>query len=32
MTVYTVYWKDNNEKQCETVYSLSAAKKLMKEQ
>lgn len=31
MTVYTVYWKDNDGKQCATVYSLSAAKKLMKE-
>lgn len=31
MTVYTIYWKENNENQCETVYSLSAAKKLMKE-
>lgn len=31
MTIYNVYWKENNEKQCETVYSLSAAKKLMKE-
>lgn len=31
MTIYNVYWKENNEKQCETVYSLSGAKKLMKE-
>ena len=31
MTVYTIYWKENNENKCETVYSLSAAKKLMKE-
>jgi hypothetical protein len=30
MTIYTVYWKENNEKQCETVYSLSEAKKIMK--
>ena len=28
MTVYTIYWKENNENQCKTVYSLSEAKRI----